>query len=175
MKKTLHRVFWLWEFEKEKKWLNEMSANGWQLRDVGFCEYIFELTTPGEYQYQMELLDNWPSHKKSVEYIQFLEDTGVEYVGSVMRWVYLRKKAGTDGFDLFSDIDSRIKHLDRMLLLAGVLGIAISLNTINLVLSYHQQDIVAVICATVSLVLIYAFARLYLMRSRLKKESFFCE
>ena len=28
--KTLHRNFWVWEFEKEERWLNEMAQEGWR-------------------------------------------------------------------------------------------------------------------------------------------------
>ena len=48
MKKTVHKLFWAWEFDREEKWLNDMSAKGLQLTDVGFCRYVFETGTPGE-------------------------------------------------------------------------------------------------------------------------------
>ena len=28
-RKTIRKWFWVWEFEKEENWLNEMAANGW--------------------------------------------------------------------------------------------------------------------------------------------------
>ena len=37
--KTLHRNFWVWEFEKEERWLNEMAQEGWVLQNAGFCTY----------------------------------------------------------------------------------------------------------------------------------------
>lgn len=40
--KTLHRNFWVWEFEKEERWLNEMAQEGWALQNAGFCTYTFE-------------------------------------------------------------------------------------------------------------------------------------
>lgn len=33
--KTLHRNFWVWEFEKEERWLNEMAQEGWALQNAG--------------------------------------------------------------------------------------------------------------------------------------------
>ena len=27
-RKTITKWFWVWQFEKEEEWLNEMSANG---------------------------------------------------------------------------------------------------------------------------------------------------
>ena len=40
--KTLHKWFWVWEFEKEERWLNEMAQEGWALTCGGFCTYVFE-------------------------------------------------------------------------------------------------------------------------------------
>ena len=40
--KTLHRNFWVWEFEKEERWLNQMAQEGWALQNAGFSTYTFE-------------------------------------------------------------------------------------------------------------------------------------
>ena len=114
MRKTVHKWFWVWDFEKEEKWLNEMSAKGLQLVAVGFCRYIFEETIKGEYAYRLELLENVPSNSESISYIRFLEETGVEYIGSLMRWAYFRKKVADGAFEIYSDIDSKIKHYKRI-------------------------------------------------------------
>ena len=120
MKKTIDKLFWAWQFEEEEKWLNEMSLEGWVLTDVGFCRYEFEPCEKGEYQYKLEYLANSPRDKHSIKYISFIEETGAEYVGSYLKWVYFRKKV-TDGecFDIYSDKTSKIKYFERI---AGVLG-----------------------------------------------------
>ena len=28
-RKTIRKWFWVWDFEKEEDWLNEMAMNGW--------------------------------------------------------------------------------------------------------------------------------------------------
>ena len=91
-----------------------MSSKGLQLTGVGLATYIFEEAAPGEYVYRIELLENVPSDPESVAYIHFLESTGVEHVGSFLRWVYFRKKAADGPFDLYSDLDSRINYLKRI-------------------------------------------------------------
>lgn len=48
------------------------------------------------------------------EYLRFMEDAGIEQVASLGRWVYFRKQTDGGAFELFSDIDSRIKHLWRI-------------------------------------------------------------
>lgn len=47
--KKIHKLFWVWQFDNEENWLNEMAAKGLALVGVGFCRYEFEECTPGEY------------------------------------------------------------------------------------------------------------------------------
>lgn len=117
MRHKVRKVFLIWEHEKEEKWLNEMSAKGWQLVAVGYCTYYFEKKTPGEYTYRLELLENRPTHPESLDYINFLEETGIEFIGSYMRWAYFRKKNDGVDFQLYSDSNSRLKHYKRIMAL----------------------------------------------------------
>ena len=117
MRKTVRKWFWVWDFDKEEQWLNDMAAQGLALVDVGFCRYEFEECPLGEYQIRLELLENQMKHDESRQYIRFLEETGVEQVGNYFRWAYFRKKAADGPFDLYSDLESRIKHLKRIIAL----------------------------------------------------------
>lgn len=137
MNKTIRKVFWLWDFDKEEAWLNEMSAQGLQLQKVGFCRYTFQQGIPGEYTYRLEMLDNLPSHRSSIDYIQFIESTGAEHIGTLFRWVYFRKKTELGGFELFSDLTSRIQHLNRILILSAILSILNVSNGFNQIALWH--------------------------------------
>lgn len=121
MKHVEYKIFTIFQFEDEERWLNEKSAKGEQLTDVGVCRYVFEDGEPGKYIYRLEMLENFPNHYKSREYLKFLEETGVEHIGSILKWVYLRKKASDGPFDIYSDIDSKIKHYERIINLANLL------------------------------------------------------
>ena len=128
-RKTISKWFWVWQFEKEEAWLNEMAANGWVLDGVGFCRYHFSRCEPGEYTVRTEM------HAYDEGYVKFMEETGAEYVGRMMTWIYFRKKTEDGVFDLYSDIDSKISHLDRigkLLVAVGaanlVIGVVNSLN-----------------------------------------------
>lgn len=112
MKYIVHRAYW--NYEKEEKWLNEMSAKGLALTDYSWCRYVFEEAPKGEYTYRLELLEWWPTNAESITYIKFLEENGVECVATYMRWIFLRKKTSEGSFDIYTDIDSRIKHLQRI-------------------------------------------------------------
>lgn len=68
--------------------------------------YTFEPCEPGEYNYQIDLLDNWNGNKS--DYASFMEELGVEVIDQWWRWVYLRKKAADGPFEMYTDAESRI-------------------------------------------------------------------
>jgi len=112
MKTIIRKAYW--NYEKEEKWLNEMSARGLALTDYSWLRYVFSDSQPGEYIYRIELLEYWPTHPVSQKYLRFMEENGVEHIASYMRWVYFRKKAADGPFDIYSDIDSKIAHYQRI-------------------------------------------------------------
>ncbi|HOJ10563.1 MAG TPA: DUF2812 domain-containing protein, partial [Clostridiales bacterium] len=57
---------------------------------------------------------NLPTHAESIAYIKFLEESGIEYVASYIRWIYIRRKSSDGVFDIYSDADSKIKHYKRV-------------------------------------------------------------
>lgn len=103
-----------WNYEKEEKWLNEMAAKGLGLRKYSWCRYEFEDMPKGEYTYRIIYLKESFNHPESQKYIEFLEETGVEYVSSYMHWVYLRKKTADGPFEVYSDIDSKLQHFRKI-------------------------------------------------------------
>jgi hypothetical protein len=122
------------DFEREERWLNEMAAAGWNLTRYTWCRYVFAEGAPGTYQYRIQLLPDSVSATESRQYLGFLEDAGVEMVATYQRWVYLRKPADSEPFDLFSDRESRVAHHKRVATLFGVIVAAqLPLLAVNLV------------------------------------------
>ena len=138
-RKVIRKLFWAWEFDKEEKWLNAMAQDGWALEKVGYCKYVFAQCEKGEYIFRLEMLENAPDSEEAQDYISFVEDTGAEYIGNVMKWVYFRKKASEGEFEMFSDTASKVNHVDRIVRLAQLMGILglinLSIGLINLRLS----------------------------------------
>ncbi len=117
-RKKVVRWWWVWDFEKEERWLNNMAADGWVLDGVGFCTYYFVPCRPGEYIIRQEMRD------PDEEYARFMAEMGAEEVGRFMNWHYFRRKSELGAFDLYSDIDSRLGHLNRIARALRILGIA---------------------------------------------------
>ena len=176
MRRTICKWFFTWDFEKEERWLNEMAAKGLALISVAFCAYTFEQTDPGEYGVRLELLEYLPSNPESEQYIQFLESTGVEHVGSMIRWAYFRKKRAEGEFDLFSDFECRIRHLNRMLALLcapAIIWVAYVVRYIpQLWMNGIESPYVFIVALAGGFTLLFGYGavRILLMKRRLKRE-----
>ena len=175
MKAIKYRCFFIWNFDKEENWLNEMAAKGLVLANVCFIRYVFESCSPGEYNIRLEMLNNSVNHAESRRYIRFLEDIGVECICNLSRWVYFRKKAESAPFDLFSDIDSRIGHLKRILLIPAILGFANAVNAINMTMRFVQSGYEYVLAPmlltwAVSVWMAYGYMRLCGKKKKLETE-----
>ena len=123
MRQTIRKTFFIWNFREEEQWINEMSEQGLHLVDAGRFRYEFEEGEPGAYRYRLELLEHLPTHPESRKYIEFMEETGAEFVDHVERWVYFRKKTSEGEFDLYSDLNSRIAGVQRILTLIRILAV----------------------------------------------------
>ena len=158
---TIRKWFWVWSFEKEEDWLNEMAMNGWVLDSVSYCTYHFVRCEPGEYSVRLEM------HPYDEAYLSFMRETGAEYVGRMMMWIYFRKKTADGPFDLFSDIDSRIRHLEKIgRVLAGIGGANLAIGMVN-IFSPTRLGWTNLLVATL---LMYALGRIHGKKEALEKE-----
>lgn len=112
-KKIVYKAYY--NFEKEEAWLNMMSAKGYNLISYTAIKYIFEKTNDTDYIYRIEYLDEGKSKDNLENYLEFLEESGIEFVSRYNNWIYLRCKANCGRFDLFTDLDSKIKHYKSIL------------------------------------------------------------
>ena len=161
-RKTIRKWFGVWEFEKEEAWLNEMASNGWVLDSVSYCTYNFVRCEPGEYTVRTEM------HPYDDSYVQFMEETGAEYVGRMMLWIYFRKKTEDGVFDLYSDIDSKIGHLDRIgKMLTAVGGANLIIGVVNSLNPEIRLGWINILCATL---LMYGLGRIHGKKEALERE-----
>ena len=159
--KTVRKFYFVWDFEKEERWLNEMAMEGWTLKSVGWCRYTFERTEPGEYTVRLEM------RAADEEYLDFMRESGAEYIGRVLQWHYYRKRASLGAFDLFSDIDSRVDHLTRIGKMLQAIGLAnLLIGSVN-VINGSLMGLVNLLMATV---LMYGLGRISGKREEMEKE-----
>lgn len=175
MRKTVRKWFWIWDFDKEERWLNEMAAKGLALVGVGWCRYDFEDCAPGEYRVALEMPENSPWSAEGQKYVEFVEETGAEHVGTFSRWVYFRKKASEGGFAMFSDNASKVKHLTRImnfLLLFSAINLYNALY--NLWMYFFRSspiNVVGFLSLFVSVLFGWGWLRLNSKRKKLRTEQ----
>lgn len=162
------------DYEKEEVFLNDMSSKGWALKQYTWCKYTFEEAPNSEYIYRLELLDNLISHPDSQRYIQFMEDTGAEFVTKYIRWAYFRKKASEGEFNIYSDIDSRLKHYRKIFSFFSILtGMNVIIGIMNI---YHSFEAILsgrglISLLTIIFMLVFAVIPMYNKIIKLKKEK----
>ena len=165
-RKKITKWFFVWDFDKEEQWLNEMAMNGWVLCSVSFCTYTFERCEPGEYMVRLEM------HGVDEDYIRFMEETGCEYIGRVFQWIYFRRSSEYGEFDIFSDIDSRISHLNRIaisLLLIAIANLLIGFMNVSIGTRLGSVNLI------LASLLTYGLGRIHGKIEALEKERFFRE
>ena len=175
MRKKMHKWWWSWEHEKEEEWLNRMARQGWSLISVGFCTYEFEECESGEYVYRIELLENNYNSKEGQDYIAFVESTGAVLVGHYINWVYFKKKATEGSFDLFSDLDSKIKHYKRIYTMMMPIGLVNAYIGLNNLWQYARHgfsgSLIGLVNIACAVLLLYGSYKVNIQIKQLKSEK----
>lgn len=134
MKDTLtkYKLFWPWQDGKEEKWLEEMSAEGWHLLQVGIpYTYRFSRGEPQRYTYRLDFM--YLNKEKLADYLQVFQDAGWEYLGEMSNWRYWRKPIQEgETAEIFSDNESKVKKYHRVLLFMGFMLLILVMLGINL-------------------------------------------
>ncbi|OFI48687.1 hypothetical protein BG261_07275 [Floricoccus tropicus] len=116
MEKKVKKFFLFWQFDEEEKWLNDMSAQGWQLTEIKRIKYTFKSCQPNTYIYKLDYLDN--SKEKNQEYLNSIQSFGIEKVYQTYNLLYLsmeNENSSDQVFELFSDKQYRINFLNKLL------------------------------------------------------------
>jgi hypothetical protein len=136
---------------ENEEWLNEMAQDGHAMDDFCpglFCDtFSFDKCEPGEYTFRILMLDNNDKHPKSLRYLRFLRENGVEHIKSNGHAVYLRKKTADGPFDLFTDRDSQLTYHKKMirmyaytlLLYPTVLALGVGAMLLSRLLNISQE------------------------------------
>ena len=176
MRQVIRKWFWAWEFDKEEQWLNDMAAKGKALVSARYATFEFEDSAPGEYAVRLEMLENSPTSPEGQQYIEFVEGTGAECVGTVMKWVYFRKKTADGPFELHGDNATRIKHLkgiQRLLMPLSIVnaGIAVYNFCVGIGLASPINVVCSMASVAVAVLLGVGIVKLNNKKLQLEKEA----
>lgn len=132
MIRVFNKWFWSWNLEKGEKWLREKSEEGLQLYKVRLGRYYFKENKSIKYKYEVQLLNIFDIKGENEKYIKFLDEMGIELVDRLWMWGYFRKLDNEDSFEIFSDIDSKIKNLVKLRFLCLF---ALNLNVLSVIIN----------------------------------------
>ena len=174
MNRRIWKLFFAWDYEKEETWLNQMAARGLHFIEYTFPgRYTFEEGAPGEYIYRLEYLKG--RYEEDRNYIEFLNETGVEQVTQFLRWGYFRKKSAEGPFELYSDIDSRIGHYRRISSLMGLFGFSQFFFSISRIIDLIENHVfppwIFLLHFVLAALFCWGFIKLNINIARLKKEK----
>jgi hypothetical protein len=154
--------FMFFNFEKEENWLNEMASKGIEFVDYSFFKYQFEEGMPGRYIYRIEFLENKVGHPESIHYIKFLEEAGIECISAVGHRLYMRKKATEGPFEVYSDLEARLKQYIKIRNFTGTIVLLNSIAAVfNIVLIFLNDVIPHLNVASSTIILAVAFFPTY--------------
>ncbi|MBE6307278.1 MAG: DUF2812 domain-containing protein [Bacteroidales bacterium] len=120
-KKHYFRYFTIADYEKEQKWINDMSRHGWNLVKTNGLIYTFERGVPGEYIYKIDLPDEKMSDVEVDTYYKFMEECGVEIVATYKFWRYLRKKSADGAIECADNTMAQLSMVNKAYGLANKL------------------------------------------------------
>ena len=107
-----HRLFWAWQDHREEAWLESMSREGWHLQDVCFLTYTFARGEPQEWAYRLDFRPG----RDLPHYLEFVQDAGWHYIGSIAGWLYFRLPARLgQPVELYTDTEGKIAKYRRVL------------------------------------------------------------
>ena len=187
MRRVIHKIFWIWQLEKEQAWVNEMASHGYSLEHAGRFTFEFDETEPDKYIYKEIFLKGWGESAENVKYFKFLEEMGIKVVCYINYpgtcWVYIRalKEEYPNGIELYSDIDSKINYQKVMegylifvmvfMLFAVLLNISAVVNSWTMhvtlmVLNLICSVFLTALCIASAIATVKAFVKI----ANLKKE-----
>lgn len=175
--KTITKPLFIWDWDEEERWLNEMSAQGWHFVKYSFpFRYTFEQGKPGAYQYQLQAMEHGFATKETQEYLAFLRDMNIELIDSYLFWAYFRKPNDGQPFKLFSDVESKMKHMRRFSLIPALCTILLAVNIIFFaptLLSYggFWGGFLVALEAILLLLMVYGVVRMHVKYVELSKQK----
>jgi len=101
--KKINKLFFVWQSDKEKKWLESMAQNGYILDSVSFFNYTFKESEPQDlvYQFDFQILNK----KTEPEYLELFKDWNL--ITKHGAWYYFSKnREGNEKDLIYNDQNS---------------------------------------------------------------------
>ena len=155
MKKVVRKIFFAWNEDKEREFLEEMALKGYRLVKVQFGKYTFAEDKAKKliYQFDFRGFDKMSEQ----EYLQIYEDAGWSFISRIGGWYYFSREWNPEGLDLslFNNNQSKRVKYKRLIIFLLLTGFP---------LYYHAFIFFPFIAATrIDLPRFYFFVRIVLL------------
>lgn len=140
--------------DEEKEWLNKMANKGFAMTRFGMGFYTFEKCEPGEWRYEIDLLDSWSGDGR--DYKEFMQENDIEVVCQWWRWVIMRKRTEDGPMILYSDAESQIEQYEKIKIFF-IVGLCLELSCLVLELIAYGRT------GSLSLLLIVAMIGVFVL------------
>ncbi len=120
-KKHCLRYFTIADYEKEQKWINDMSRGGWNFVSTNGLVYTFEKGEPGEWSYKIDLPNEQMTEGEVEAYYRFMEECDIEVVHTFKMWRYLRRKTASGAFSTGNNTYAQLVMVNKAYGLVGKL------------------------------------------------------
>ena len=176
--KTVFKVIFAWEDEREEKWFEQMAASGWHLSAVGPYFYRFQRGTPETVTYRLDY--KFTSNKDYAEYVTIFRDSGWELISVMANWHYYRIKSDNQNApEIYNSSRTKAQKYRRLLTVLGLflLFYFVLLNPFRMMNRGDQGTFAPFQAVTIGLMFIlfailsYAIIRIALKIKKLESQS----
>ena len=173
--KTVHRVIFAWEDDKEERWLEEMAISGWHLTGAVPFTWYFQKGEPARMVYRLDY--KLTLDKDYQEYRQIFADAGWELVCVMSNWHYYRILPENDKVpEIYNDNHSRAVKYQRLLVMLLPILVLIgfippSIFSDSPPYSGLAWDVVTILGLLVKIFFIYAIIHISARVIRLRKAQ----
>ncbi|AIO18455.1 hypothetical protein KQ51_00575 [Candidatus Izimaplasma bacterium HR1] len=113
------KVFFVWNSDKEKAWLESMARDGYILESLGLFKYIFRKSEPSDlvYEFDFQILNK----KTEPDYLELFVDWN--FVGKFGAWYYFSKiREGNKKDLIYNDTRSKQQMIKKILAFLLIIG-----------------------------------------------------
>lgn len=155
-RKVSHKIYEVWEYEREIEDLNRASQEGWQLEKGGCFHSVFRKDDKARYIYQ---IDYTPRIKDKERYLEMFREQGWEYINSTFNgWNFFKKPYSEDLSEdekvIYTDKQSLYEMQNRYVVMLRVFVVfACIMAALYLVMGVLQGEAGILVDAAVFLVM----------------------
>ena len=112
MKTSRIVINWFVDFDKEEKWINEMSGKGWEFWHTNGVIYRFKHCEPAKYIYQIDFDEQKPRTGVG-DYVVFRTQCGDEFVHQWKRKIYWKREAASGPFEAENNVAAKLRLTNK--------------------------------------------------------------